>query len=57
MSKGAVFFMTLSAFLLGIIIGGGLKDGGVLCGNIIARSVKVRGVTARNKFERTNENG
>ncbi|MGN1339583.1 MAG: hypothetical protein ACI4WS_04765 [Oscillospiraceae bacterium] len=49
MSKAAAFFMAVSAFLLGFIIGSRLEGGGNLfCGNTIDRSVKVRGGTAHN---------
>lgn len=58
MSKAAAFFMAVSAFLLGFLIGSRLKGGGNLfCGNTIDRSVKVRGGTAHNTYERNNENG
>ena len=50
--------MALSAFLLGFLIGTRAQGGGsILCGNNLDCSVKVRGGTANNRFERNNENG
>ena len=58
MSKTAAFFMAVSAFLLGLIVGSRLKGGGSLfCGNTVDCSVKVRGGNAHNTYERNNENG
>lgn len=50
--------MAVSAFLLGLIVGSRLKGGGSLfCGNTVDCSVKVKGGTAHNTYERNNENG
>lgn len=58
MSKTTGFFMALSAFLLGLIVGSRLNgNGSILCGNNVDCSVKVRSGTAHNRYERTNENG
>jgi len=58
MSKATGFFMALSAFLLGLIVGSRLNGGGsIFSGNTVDCSVKVRGGTANNRFERNNENG
>ena len=58
MSRATGFFMALSAFLLGFIIGSRAQGGGsIFCGNSLDCSVKVRGGTSHNRFERNNENG
>lgn len=52
MNKATGFFMALSAFLLGIIVGSRLGEGGGLfCGNTVDCSVRVKG-NCHNTYER-----